>query len=233
MKKSILFPLALIILVMIAQSCSKSNNGPTNVGKVMFFNGCVGTTGLYASVNNVDVNNTSISYNTMLTGGYQQITAGNTVNIAFVNSSINSNLAPGVTVGIIPSQNYTAFAGGEVGGTSTVPYVLITVDSIPTPAYNTSFIRCVNLSPYSDSTIISPSAGTTTIACNLAAQSYSSFVSIASGSYNFESNSVRSNSAAILSGQTLVAGKAYTLIYTGSRFASGAYLPAFTLIQND
>jgi|GEM_PF-2712681 len=227
---------ASVIGVLGFQSCMKSNNNTVTTGNIMFFNGCAGNSGLYASVNSVAINNVSIPYNSILPGGYTSVGAGTAVDIAFINTGINEQLAPGVAINVLAGASYSAFAGGEIGGTSSVPYVVITTDTVPTSAYGTSYIRCINLSPISDSTTINVSAGSSiALSGPLAAKGYSSFTSIAAGTYSFYSNSIAAGSSVTLPNTTLTAGKSYTLVYSGTRFATSGsgYLPAFTLIQND
>lgn len=231
MKVQKIFICLFALAIVATQSCTKTTPVTAPTAHLMYVNGYLPvTTIINGSANGSIVGGAyDIGYDSTSIGGYVSVTTGTNVDLSFGVSGINQTLT-GLVASISSDNYYSIFIGGEL----TVPYTVFTQDTIPTPSYNVSNIRCVNLCPYADSTKITVStSATNTIVSGLGTQKISSFVPIASGSYTFETSATTTYGNASPLGHTLQSGKSYTLIYSGTRFGSGSSLPALSIIQNN
>ena len=237
--KKLILSLSVLATVALFSACTKSNNNTLATASVMFVNGTAGTSG---SPESAKANGTSISGASSIAfqgaSGYQNVTAGTTVDISLVLASSGVPLGSD-SILFTAGNSYSIFSGGEI----TSPTFVYTNDDLSAPASGDAKIRLVNLSPDSLSltgTLTNTSAATTStfgsgIGRISTSTSVSAFTSVAAGTYklvvadpsNF-SLSVFSNSS-----QQINAGKIYTVIYTGTAVGSGTSAYTATVISNN
>jgi hypothetical protein len=213
MKKTLL-SLSVIALAAFA-SCGKKDSTPSNAANVMFVNGCVSptTTNLDGKINNVTVNGaTNISY--LRSSGYKSVTA---VTGAAVTMNVTSlgTLLVGGTQTFAVNNHYSVFAGGM----NVAPSYVFTTDDLTAPASGKAKVRFVNLC--GDNLNVSCYLGATKIDSNIGYKTCTRYYEVANGSLNVTmvDQAVLVNSASITN-QTLLGGKIYTFMLTGTTTAS-------------
>src|ERR1700761_5846285 len=110
--KKVLFSLIAASSVIAMSSCSKSSSTPSTTAKVMFVNGCAGTSALGLNVNGTALPSaSSIAY--LKSSGYQTFTAGSD-SFSSVIPGILSVLASTHAQQTTANTSYSVFAGGLV-----------------------------------------------------------------------------------------------------------------------
>jgi len=238
MKKTIL-SFSAIILITLFGACTKSDsNSPVTTASVMFVNGTTGST-----PENAEANGTSVSGASNIafqgSSGYQNITAGSSVNISLILA--NSNLTLGSSsISLTAGDSYSIFSGGAINS----PAFVYTNDDLSAPASGQAKIRLINLSP--DSLSLTGSlknintGDTATLASGIGkitatgSTSISAFFPLAAGTYKLVVADPLNylGSSASISTQTLNAGKIYTVIYTGTATGTGTSAYTLTVINN-
>ena len=228
MKKQVLLLSACIVALGGTFSCKKSsNNPPANSASLMVVNGCTGTgtIGVSATSGGTAVNNASaMAY--LKSSGYQFVTAGTSVNIAFSLAGVGA-LSNG-TMDMTTNAHYSVFAGGSI----THPSFVGTGDDLTVVA-GMAKVRFVNLSP--DNLNEKCYVGTLAVDSNIFANTVGQFHSISpvSGvSLNVYDPSTVPPAPTVLSGVTFSAGKIYTVVLTGTTAGSGAPGLALTVLDN-
>jgi hypothetical protein len=222
-KNIFLLMFAAVVMVL---GCNKKNDNPPNTAEVAFVNGCAGTTGLDAKVNNIVVPGaTNISF--MGNTGYKPVTAGSSINIAYYLTNLGTP-ATSQTTTLTVGTSYTAFAGGLI----TSPSFLLTTDNLAAPSSGNAKVRFVNLSP--DSAGITANVQATEIATGILSMHASDFTQVPAGSWEIKAGQPSSIASVISGGiQSFGAGKIYTIIMTGTQSGTGQSALKLTLLHNN
>ena len=224
--KKVLLSVSVLAVATFFGACKKSNNTPSNSASVMFVNGCAGNAGVNVSANNTSVSSASnLLY--LKNTSYQSVTAGSSVNIAFISPSLGTTIISR-TPTLTANQNYSVFLGG-LDNASTF---LCVSDDLTAPTSGNAKIRLVNLS--SDNLSVRAQAGNTVFASGISSLSASAFSNIpVTGSSTTISAGDSTNFYTIKDAmaQPLIAGKIYTVIYTGTAAGTGSL--AVSVINNN
>lgn len=225
MKKTFFF--TTIAIALILSACSKNNSGPSNVANVMFVNGCVLATNIDIKVNNVQENGaTSIPF--LGNSGYQNVTAGSAIQIAYYLAN-PLTLLDTQTNTLIANTHYSVFAGNSLVSTHSF---LLTKDDLTLPTSSNAKIRFVNLS--SDALNETASVGDSTFATGITSTNASAFYQMPAGSYVIKAGDPSNISTVVTTNTTiLAAGKIYTVILTGNQTGSGTSALTLTVINNN
>ncbi len=228
--KNLFFVIPAVALALIFAGCSKKNNGPSTTASVMLVNGCNGTTGIYAKVNNVNVGPSNIAYSG--NSGYltMNATTAQAINFYLVSPAGTPLTAgsPTFTTG----DHYSVFVGGIVTG----PDFVVATDDLTAPSSGNAKVRFINLG--SDNLNESFSIGAATLDSNIGYGQYTSYSEIAatSGVGVLVQDPAHPQSAylAQLISQAFSAGKIYTIMLTGTYTAgSGGSGLKLTVIGNN
>ena len=213
-----------LLLALTLSCCKKSDNTPSNSASLMVVNATVGTPAIDATVGGSAIgngNNLSYGRNT----GYQNVAAGSET-IAMAIHGLTTSFASS-TESITVGGHYSAFAGGFV----TSPFVVFAIDDV-TPVSGEAKVRFVNLSP--DGISAKCYVNYSLVDSNVNAMDVSSFVQVPpSSSANIGVTYTGSTSPLQLSAVTLLGGKAYTIVISGSSSGSTSYPLALSLINNN
>ncbi len=227
MKKTLL---SLTVIAMAAfAACSKKDNTPANAASIMFVNGCVSptTTNLDGRINNTAVSGaTNISY--PRSSGYKSVTAVNNAGVTMNVTSLGTQLIGG-TESLVVNGHYSVFAGGM----NVAPSYVFTTDDLTAPTSGKAKVRFINLC--GDNISVSCYLGANKIDSNVGYKTCTRYYEVATGSLNVTmvDQSVLVNSATIIN-QTLLAGKIYTFMLTGTTTATTtAAALALTSINNN
>ena len=226
--KNTLFSILSLAIIAFAASCSKPKSSPATTASVMFVHGCAsGTTNvsLDAEIGGVKVNGaTSLSF--LSKSGYEQVTAGSGINLSFFVSGLSQ--LTNQTVSMTVNNHYSAFAGGSI----TSPGICYTTDDLTAPTSGMAKVRFVNLSP--DNLNTNCYLGTVKVDSNIGYLACSSFHNVAAGTglVGMYDQTTPSKSG-VISSQTLVSGKIYTFMLTGTASGSGSSVYTLTLINNN
>ena len=224
MKRISLFA-AVIAFAAVFTGCSKNKSGPSTTAGVMFVNGCAGTTGIYTKVNNNNLGPASINF--FGNSGYQNITAGSSVNINFYLTNLGTALCSG-TPALTAGSHYSIFAGGII----TAPSFVAVPDDLTSPASGNAKIRFINLS--SDNLNESFSIGTQTLDSNITYTHCSPFYPVTAGSYTIKAGDPTQISTVVSTSSTMLsAGKMYTVMLTGSQTGTSTSALTLTIIGNN
>ncbi len=210
-------------------SCGKKDTAPTNAASIMFVNGCVSptTTNLDGRINNTAVSGaTNISY--PRSSGYKSVTAVTAAAVTMNVTSLGTQLIGG-TETLAVNGHYTVFAGGM----NVAPSYVFTTDDLTAPTSGKAKVRFVNLC--GDNINVSCYLGSAKIDSNIGYKTCTRYYEVATGSLNVTmvDQSVLVNSATIIN-QTLLAGKIYTFMLTGTTTATTpAAALALTAINNN
>jgi hypothetical protein len=233
--KKLVLSVSVLALAALFASCSKSSNSSPSTASVMFVNGSDGTTPVNSQANGASVSGAS---NIAFQGNsnYQNVTAGSSVNLAFILASSGLPLVSG-SANLVAGGHYTAYAGGKI----TAPTFTYTSDDLTAPTSGNAKVRLVNLS--SDSLSLTGTIATTSGSINFGSSSSplvsgslttSAFTSVAAGSYKIVvEDPLHLASTVILNSQTFAAGKIYTVIYTGVGAGTGTSVYTATVISNN
>lgn len=218
--RKLLFGLSLPVIALYLSSCSKSSSPAPSTSSVMFVNGYfTGTSSV-----NLDAysNGISVPGATAIpllgNSGYQQITSGSGIALAFYPAGIATKLV-GQTVNLSIGSYYSAFAGGSI----TQPSMVFSADDLTAPATGMAKCRFVNLSP--DSLNLNCFIGAPKVDSGVSYLTVTPFFTVTAGSYNIGLyDQASSNKNAQLASKQLSAGRIYTFVLTGS-------YPQYTLTQ--
>ncbi|MES2701376.1 MAG: DUF4397 domain-containing protein [Bacteroidota bacterium] len=224
--KKVVCVLGVFAVVLGFAACKKKDGAPANAASVMFVNGAAGTSRIDVKHDNKNVDGAQgITF--LKSSGYKYITAGSAVDLDMYLSDLGTPLVS-QTPTLDAGKSYTVYAGGLI----TSPSFVLSLDDLAAPATSKAKVRLVNLSP--DSMSVSVSAGTTTFASGVGRYSVSGFEQLAAGQYDIKSvDPANISTAVILSGQTLSAGKIYTLILTGTQAGTGQSSLKLSVINNN
>ena len=227
--KNLFFVISAVALALIFAGCSKKNNGPSTTASVMMVNGCNGTTGIYAKVNNSNFGPSNISY--LGNSGYQTISAGSAVNINFyLVTPAGTPLTAGSPT-FTAGDHYSVFVGGIITG----PDFVVTTDDLTAPSSGNAKVRFINLG--SDNLNESFSIGATTLDSNIGYGQYTSYSEIAAtsgvGVLVQDPAHIQPAYIAQLASQAFSAGKIYTVMLTGTYNGTGSSALKLTVIGNN
>jgi Domain of unknown function (DUF4397) len=226
--KKILLSFSVLALVVAFGACKKSSSTPPNTSSVMFVHAC--TAGSTPITLDARANNNTVSGASGLTflknSGYQQVTAGTAVNLAF-NVTGLSLLTSG-TSNLTTNAHDTAFAGGSI----LAPSFVLASDDLTLPTSGKAKIRFVNLC--ADGLNTSCYFSTTKLDSNVGYKTVTPFVEVIAGTGKLSmiDQVVLSNSADV-NAQVLTAGKIYTAYLTGSVTGVGSSILTLTVINNN
>jgi hypothetical protein len=227
--KNLFFVLPVVALALVFAGCSKKNNGPSTTASVMLVNGCNGTTGIYAKVNNANVGPSNIAY--FGNSGYLTMTAGTAQAINFyLVSPAGTPLTAGLPT-FTAGDHYSVFVGGIVTG----PDFVVTTDDLTAPSSGNAKVRFINLG--SDNLNESFSIGATTLDSNITYGQCTAFAEIAATSSVgvLVQDPAHGQPAylAQLTSQAFSAGKIYTVMLSGTYSGTGATALKLTVIGNN
>jgi hypothetical protein len=212
--------------VMGMYGCKKDNSAPANSASVMFVNGCAGTTGIDAKIDNVNVSgaaNLAFSYGS----GYKYVKAANSVIVGFYLTNVGTPVTTD-TVSISPNLHYTAFSGGLI----TAPTFVLTLDDMAAPATNNAKLRFINLS--NDIMSVTATAQNQVIDSVVTSMKVSPYIQVPAGNYELKAGDPSNINTVVSTGSTsLAAGKIYTLMLTGSLAGTGSSALKLTLVNNN
>ena len=227
MKKLILIALSVSSIGFIA-GCSKSNSGPSTKASVMFVHGCAAGTAtvvLNGEIGGAVVAGASnISF--LSNSGYQNVTQGSGLNLVFEVSGLSPLDSQSVT--LTAGSHYTAFASGSI----TAPGICFTSDDLTAPASGFAKVRFVNLSP--DHLTTNCFAGSSKLDSAVSFNSCTPFFQVAAGSIKIGMyDQTNANNSGVITNQSLVAGKIYTFMLTGTSAATtGTSVLTLTALNN-
>jgi hypothetical protein len=226
MKKALL-SLSVIAVVFSFSACNKKDTTPPNTASVMFVNGCAGASNVDVSVNGTKLNSAS-NLAFLKNSGYQSITAGSNT-LAYTLTATGTPLV-NTTQTLTASVHYSFFTGGLVTGTSTT--FVFTTDDVTAPSSGKAKVRFINLS--SDNLNTSCYIGSVKIDSNVGYKTCTPFFEImpTTAKVSIIDQAVLSNSGEIL-GQSIVAGKIYTFMLTGTSGGNGSSALTLTAINNN
>ena len=222
------FLLSIAVLAVSISACKKNNNAPANTAGVMFAHGCAAgaaTVNLDALDNGKAVSGaTNMAF--LRNSGYQNLTAGAGMNLAFNATGLSALTSGSVT--LVANNHYTAFAGGSI----TAPVFVFTSDDLTAPTTGNAKVRFINLCP--DGLNTSCYIGTTKLDSNVGYKSCTQYFEVApsTGKVAMIDQVVLANSA-VLNGQSIAAGKIYTFMLTGTVAGSGTSVLTLTPINNN
>jgi hypothetical protein len=227
MKNVIISILALSGMAVFA-GCHKSSSGPSTTASVMFVHGCAA--GTAAVVLNGEINGTIVggaaNLSFLSNSGYGTVTQGNGLNLVFAVSGLSP--LDSQTVSITAGNHYSAFASGSI----TAPTICFTADDLTAPAAGYAKVRFANLS--SDKFTTTCFAGSSELDSTLAYNQCSPYFQVAAGTLKIgmydQSNP---NNSGVITNQSLMAGKIYTFMLTGTFSATiGTSVLTLTAIIN-
>ena len=220
-----------IAMISVLPSCKKSSSAPATTAGVMFVNGTTGTSAVNVSAGGVTVNGgTNIVF--QKSSGYQNVTAGSAVTIAYSETSSGATAQlKSASETFAVNGHYSVFSGGIF----TNPTIVMAADDLTAPASGNTKVRFVNLSP--DNLTVSCFVGLTKVDSNIAPGGYSPFIemsAVTSKSVTLQdqtSTIVQAN----INSQTFAAGKIYTVLLTGTSAAgtSGSAVLGLAVINNN
>jgi len=212
------------LIALTLSCCKKSNDTPSNTASLMVVNGTVGVAGIDATVGGAVMgngNNLTYGRNT----GYQNVASGSQT-IAMSIDGLTTSFASS-TESMAVGSHYSAFAGGFVSS----PFVVFTTDDV-TPVSGEAKVRFVNLSP--DGFSAKCYVNYALIDSNVNVTDVTSFAQVPpSSSANIGVTYTGSTSPLQLDPVTLVGGKVYTVVISGSSSGGSSYPLTMSLINNN
>jgi hypothetical protein len=225
MNKKLLSCAVAFAAIIAISSCKKKDNGPATTSNIMFVNGCAGAPNVDATVGGSKVTGaTSLQF--LANSGYRQVTAGS-LSMQFLLTSTQTKISEG-TVATTAGNNYSVFAGGII----TAPTLVYTSDDLTAPSSGHAKVRFVNLG--SDNLNETYSVGSSNLDSNVLSSKVTQFREVTAGSYTVRVGDP-TNLASVVSinNQELNAGKAYTILLTGTVNGSGSAALTVTMLQNN
>lgn len=201
---------------------------PAPTAKIKFTNATTDSNPLGIKINDVSLADAqSLAF--LTTTGYLTTAYGASTKISFVSPSTGIVFQE-TTMNISQDNFYSAFVGG--GLPSNISMV-VTNDNLTAPAAGKSKIRMINLS--SDNYNLSFYVGGPMLDSNITYQEYTPFYEVNAGT---NVNIIAQDPANVgyqrtLTGQTLEAGKIYTVMFSGKNGASGDADLKLTLLNNN
>ena len=228
--KNILISFSIVAIAVSFSGCSKSNNGPSNIANVTFVNGCNGSSNIDTKVNNTKlVAASNLAY--FRYSGYQNVTAGASVAINLFLTNQGTPLCNG-TPALTAGDYYSVFAGGIV----THPTFVVTTDDMTAPTTGNAKVRFINLSSDTLNESCFIGVGTSKLDSNISAGTSTPFFEVAAttGAQVLLQDPLKPTVLAEIASQPFSAGKIYTIMLTGTQYAttSGAGL-TLTVINNN
>jgi hypothetical protein len=197
-----------ILFVLSFGACKKNDTTLHANSALMFVNCCVGAPPLDASQNGTGLPNAqNLGY--LSNSGYQSITSGTGINLAFVNSD-GSVLTSQVTDRINTNSYYSVFASGSV----TEPSILITSDNLLKPASGMAKIRFVNLSP--DKLSLTCTSNGTQLLSGVDYQTVTAFYELPAATINLLLQDQNTPARKAQLGTAFSAEKIYTVVFAGT-----------------
>jgi hypothetical protein len=212
--------------IIVAPSCSKKDNGPSNSAQVMFVHGSAAgatTINLDAKLSNTN-NPVATNIQFLRNSGYQTVTAGTGLTLSFFVTGLNQLASQ--TVNLNANTHYTAFASGSI----TAPGIVFTADDLTAPAAGKAKVRFANLSPDGLNAVCYVSG--LTVDSNVASRTCTPFTEVAASSTTVVSMSDHSH-IGLINNQQLIAGKIYTFMLTGTSTGTGTSEITLTAITNN
>ena len=227
--KNLFLLLPVVVVAFAFGGCSKKNNGPSTTASVMLVNGCDGTTGIYAKVNNANVGPSNISY--FGNSGYQTISTGSAVDINFYLVTPAGTPLTAGTPTFTAGDHYSVFVGSII----TSPDFIVTPDDLSAPTSGNAKVRFINLG--SDNLNETFSIGTQNLDSNISLGQITPFFEVAATTGMPVSAQDPSFSAigylAQLTNQAFSAGRIYTVMLTGTYNGTGSTALKLTVINNN
>jgi len=221
----------LFAATMLAASCKKDEPTPTPTpepaaAKVKFTNASVNTVTLGIKINDVALADAA-AINFLASTGYIKTAYGAGTKISFIYPSTGSVFQETTTT--LNSDTYSAFVGGEVPGNICM---VVMNDNLAAPASGKAKIRLINLS--ADNYNLSFYVGGPKLDSNITYQEYTPFYEVTAGSLNIiVQDPLNVGYQRTLTGQTITAGKIYTVLFSGKNGALGDADLKLTLIANN
>lgn len=225
MKK--IFCSALVLVTILAFSaCKKKDTTPPNTAKVMFVNGCAGTSNLDVTANGTKIGGAS-NLPFLRNSGYQPVTAGSNIAIAVALTAMGTPLTNG-TGTLAVNSSYSVFTGGII----TAPSFLFVNDDLAAPTTGKAKVRFVNLS--SDFLNTSCYVGTIKLDSNIGYNTCTPFYEVmpTTAKVSVIDQVVLAKSGDIPN-QVLSAGKIYTFVLTGTSAGTLTSALTLTVINNN
>ncbi len=219
MKKLLLIALS---ATMVFTACKKkdSNNNTQNKARVMFVNGAIDVDSLRTSVSNTANRSVAILGHT----GYISVDPVNSANLTYRFTG-SGNVFQETTINLVADNSYSVFAGGSANMNA----IISQTDDLSAPAAGKVKVRLVHLAAGSANAVmyIGPSA----VDSNIAFGSITTFKEVNPGSQTVTVSAL--SSVATLSSFNFVAGKIYTLMFSGSLNGTGNSALTLTAISNN
>jgi len=210
-------------------SCKKNTDTPstpTTTANLMFVNGCAGPTFMNVSVNGTILAGAS-DLNFLTNSGYQVFTSGAAMNLEISVFSVPDSSSSNSNGSFSPGIYYSFFTGGSLTNTTFVE----SIDDLSAPATGMAKVRFVNLSV--DSLNLNCYIGNQKVDSNVSFGIVSQFVSVsATNETVLLQDPSRLTDSAMLSGQSFLAGKIYTIMFTGTQSGTHTNKPTLTVIDN-
>ena len=226
--------LALCAAIITIASCSKKDPTPTPApvtpaAKVKFINTCLNAASLSVQIN--DVTLTTVPALAFLgISNYVNVTPGASVKTSFIfPNTVSPLITPVPVLSYTDGSYYSVFAVGSVS----TPSIVFTSDNVATPASGMFNVRMINLSldSLSYDFYVAPAGR---LDSNVTYKVTTPFRQIAAGDRNViiqDPHDVQNQ--VTLNAQHFEAGKAYTILVTGSKnFANEAALKATVIANN-
>lgn len=216
-------------LLTFAFSCKKKDPPPSNVGNVMFVNGCAGTLpAIDAKADNVNIGG-ALNLPFRTSSGYKYVRAGAKLELSFFLTNVGTPVSKDSVI-VNVNGHYTAFCGGLI----TQPTFFFTEDNMLPPSQGKAKIRFVNLS--NDNLSVDATAQTVVIGKGVRTRQITPFVEVAAGNLELKAGDPGDISTVVATEpttQTLAAGKIYTMMLTGSATGTGDSKLRLKVVNNN
>ncbi len=213
-------------IALLFAACSKNNSSPANSASVMFVNACNGSVNIDTKVNGTKLSSASnLAY--FSNSGYQNVSSGTNVPVNFYLTAQGTPLCNGAA-SLITGAHYSIFAGGII----TTPSFVVTTDDMTAPTSGNAKVRLINLS--SDALNESLYIGTQGLDSNIAYNTCSPFFEVpASMGQVLVQDPLKPTKVASIANQSLLAGKIYTIMISGTSLGTGTAILTLTVINNN
>lgn len=215
------------VSMLLAPGCRKKDNTPDTSARVMFVNGCAGTTpGIDSKVGDNYVSGAqNVAFTT--SSGYKGVKSGNDINVSFFTTNTGTPVV-NKTLNLSAGGYYTIFCGGLI----TAPTFVYTTDDMTPPGNTSAKVRFVNLS--NDLMSATVTAGTLQIGAGVTGGNITGFATVNAGVNEVKAGDPTNIASVVSTGSvTFAAGKIYTVMLTGSIAGTGLSALKLSVINHN